>query len=120
MAKSDKPSIDDVIPYIISIIMILYGSLLLHHCNSLIRQKMDPESDLSKGTQDCRLSDDMLVEQGVAIVLIALGVFVLSSTMYSRHPEFFHNTIFFSDKDVDEGGHPFLQYIQMMIHLGPT
>jgi hypothetical protein len=118
MTKSDKTTIDDVVPYIISILMIVYGSLLLHHCNILIRDKMDPESELSKGTQDCKLSDDILLEQGLAIILITLGVFVFGNTMYSRHPKFFHNTIFFSNKDSDEGGHPFLQYIQMMVVLG--
>lgn len=113
--------VDDIFPYVVSVLMVGYGSLLLHHCNTLIRDKMDPDSDLSKGTKDCKLSEDILLEQGIAIVLITLGVLSFSSTMYARHPDFFHATVFFSrSKDSDNGGHPFIKFIYMMITLAIT
>ena len=88
--------INNMTPYIVSISMILYGSLLLHHSNMIIKKKMAPcpttadqlaayDPD-SKKFANCRASDNVLLAQGVAIIVTLMGVLALSATLYSKHP----------------------------------
>ena len=100
-------------PFLIGTAMLAYGALLLHHSNTLIRKRMDPKTTLK-----CPVSDDVLLEQGVAIILILLSIFVLNNALYAHFPGVYQKLTFLGDVHTKYGGHPFAKYIQMMLVLG--
>lgn len=99
-------------PFLVGTSMLCYGALLLHHANTLIRKRM-------KGTikDDCPVSDDILLEQGIAIILILLSIFILNNALYAHFPSVYQKLTFLGDVHAKYGGHPFTKYIQMMIVL---
>lgn len=99
-------------PFLIGTAMLSYGALLLHHANTLIRKRM---KGVIKG--ECPVSDDVLLEQGIAIILILLSLFVLNNALYSQFPSVYRKLTFLGDVHTKYGGHPFTKYIQMMIVL---
>ena len=99
-------------PFLIGTAMLAYGALLLHHANTLIRKKMK-----NNNKKLCDVSDDILLEQGVAIVLILLSIFVLNNALYAHFPSVYQKLTFLGDVHTKYGGHPFAKYIQMMIVL---
>ena len=68
-------------------------------------------------TNDCTVSDDVLLEQGIAIILILLSLFVLNNALYAHFPSVYRKLTFLGDVHTKYGGHPFMKYIQMMIVL---
>ena len=119
--------INNMTPYIVSISMILYGALLLHHSNVIIRKKMEPCPDsvaglavdsTNKQFANCRASDNILLAQGVAIILTLLGVLVLSATLYSKHPGIKQKLNYLGDVHTKYGGHPYAKYAKMLLVLG--
>lgn len=119
--------INNMTPYIVSISMILYGSLLLHHSNVIIRKKMAPcpattdelNNDAnSKKFANCRASDNILLAQGVAIIVTLMGVLALSATLYSKHPGIKQKLNYLGDVHTKYGGHPYAKYAKMLLVLG--
>ena len=100
-------------PFLIGTTMLAYGALLLHHANTLIRKKMKGELK-----DDCSVSNDILLEQGIAIILILLSIFVLNNALYAHFPSVYQKLTFLGDVHTKYGGHPFTKYIQMMLVLG--
>ena len=92
--------------------MLLYGSLLLHHSNTLIRKRFE------KNEKTCKVSDNILLAQGVAIILVALAVFVINNAIYDHFPSFYQKLNYLGDVHTKYGGHNFSKYIKMMIVLG--
>tara|TARA_Y100000389_G_scaffold69495_1_gene66110 strand:+ start:3400 stop:4017 length:618 start_codon:yes stop_codon:yes gene_type:complete len=101
-------------PFLIGTAMLAYGILLCHHANSLIRKKMKEKTDDVSG---CDVSDDVLLEQGIAIILILLSIFVLNNALYAHFPAVYRKLTYLGDVHTKYGGHPFMKYIQMMIVL---
>ena len=104
-------------PFLIGTAMLAYGILLCHHANSLIRKKMKMNDD-DKKVPGCKVSDDVLLEQGIAIILILLSIFVLNNALYAHFPAVYRKLTYLGDVHTKYGGHPFMKYIQMMIVLG--
>ena len=100
-------------PFLVGTAMLCYGALLLHHANTLIRKRMK-----SAIKDDCPVSDDILLEQGVAIILILLSIFILNNALYAHFPSVYQKLTFLGDVHTKYGGHPFTKYIQMMVVLG--
>ncbi len=103
-------------PFLVGIAMLCYGALLLHHANTLIRKRMSDEGI----TDTCKVSENILLEQGVAICLILLSIFVLNNSLYAHFPSVYQKLTYLGDVHTKFGGHPFMKYIQMMIVLGFT
>jgi hypothetical protein len=101
--------------FFVGITMLCYGALLLHHANTLIRKRMDPNDDSS----ECGgYSDDILLEQGVALILVLLSIFVLNNALYAHFPKVYQKLTYLGDVHTKYGGHPFMKYLQMSIVLG--
>ena len=107
--------INNMTPYIVSISMILYGSLLLHHSNMIIKKKM---ADNNQEFANCRASDNVLLAQGVAIIVTLMGVLALSATLYSKHPGIKQKLNYLGDVHTKYGGHPYAKYAKMLLVLG--
>lgn len=108
-------SFDKFSSFFVGIAMLCYGALLLHHANTLIRLRMRKDD----GSQQCGgYSDDILLEQGVAIILILLAIFVLNNALYAHFPSVYQKLTYLGDVHTKYGGHPFMKYLQMMIVLG--
>ena len=107
--------INNMTPYIVSISMILYGSLLLHHSNVIIRKKMENNN---KDFANCRASDNILLAQGVALIVTLMGVLALSATLYSHHPGIKQKLNYLGDVHTKYGGHPYAKYAKMLLVLG--
>ena len=130
--------INNMTPYVISIVMILYGALLIHHSNSIIRNKIASSEALAqaiKTTADqggdfsnlpttvtdipgCKASENILLAQGVAIIITLLGVLTLSATLYSKHPGIKQKLNYLGDVHTKYGGHPYAKYAKMLLVLG--
>jgi hypothetical protein len=104
---------NNMAPYAISICMILYGALLLHHSNQIIKKKI-------KGTaHTCeKYSSNILLAQGIAISLVMLGVLSLLFSVYSKHPEMFQKFAYFGNVHTRYGGHPLMKYLLMTLVMG--
>ena len=88
-------------PFLVGISMMCYGALLLHHANTLIRKRM------TDNAAPCgAVSEDILLEQGIAIVLILLSIFVLNNSLYAHFPGVYQKLTFFGDVHTKYGGHP--------------
>ena len=98
-------------PFLMGIAILCYGSLLLHHSNVIINKKMNNE-------MKDEVSYDILLAQGVAIILILLSIFILNNALYAHFPSVYQKLTFLGDVHTKYGGHPFMKYIQMMIVLG--
>tara|TARA_B100000424_G_scaffold146531_1_gene111675 strand:+ start:58 stop:567 length:510 start_codon:yes stop_codon:yes gene_type:complete len=107
--------INNMTPYIVSISMILYGSLLLHHSNMIIKKKM---TNNNEEFANCRASDNVLLAQGVAIIVTLMGVLALSATLYSKHPGIKQKLNYLGDVHTKYGGHPYAKYAKMLLVLG--
>ena len=118
--------INNMTPYVISIVMILYGALLIHHCNSIIRKKIDAQQAGQQQQGDegnniktnCVASENVLLAQGVAIIITLLGLLTLSATLYSKHPGLKQKLAFLGDVHTKYGGHPYAKYAKMLLVLG--
>ena len=108
-------SLNKLAPFVVGIAMMCYGALLLHHANTLIKKRMVDGQPLS-----CGVSENILLEQGVAIILILLSIFVLNNSLYAHFPSMYQKLTYLGDVHTKFGGHPFMKYIQMMIVLGFT
>ena len=107
--------INNMTPYIVCISMILYGALLLHHSNVIIRKKM---TNNNEEFANCKASDNILLAQGVAIIITLLGLLTLSATLYSKHPGLKQKLAFLGDVHTKYGGHPYAKYAKMLLVLG--
>ena len=107
-----KEGFDKFVPFLVGIAMMLYGALLLHHANTLIKKRMVDGEDVT-----CGVSENILLEQGVAIILILLSIFVLNNSLYAHFPSVYQKLTYFGDVHTKYGGHPFMKYLQMSIVL---
>lgn len=105
-------SLNKLAPFVVGIAMMCYGALLLHHANTLIKKRMVDGQPLS-----CGVSENILLEQGVAIILILLSIFVLNNSLYAHFPSMYQKLTYLGDVHTKFGGHPFMKYLQMTIVL---
>lgn len=71
-----------ILTYTVVISVMIYSILLLNYCNQLIKAKLENKSEI----QNCKLTENVLATQGIAITLLFLSILALLMTMHIYNP----------------------------------
>ena len=116
---SSLQSLEAYVPYLVSLGVIAYGTLLVYTMNKSIESNIQA-ANLNRGDEDsedelCRT--EPLKFQAIAIGVIIVGVIAFLITMFSHHPKFFSNLVSFGDKHKVLGGNTYLNNILLLLVL---
>jgi hypothetical protein len=95
---------NSLMPYTISIGIIIYAALLINHANMII-------DDALKGKASSTNCDHAKTTQGFAITLLCLGIVIFLATVNNRHPGLLDMLTVFAKKG---GNHPFIKYAMII------
>lgn len=115
-------SLESAIPYLVSIGVIAYGTLLVYTMNMSIKNSIEAASrNLNEGNDDDNelelCQSQPLKFQAIAIGVIIAGVIALLITMFSHHPKMFSDLVSFGDSHKQLGGHPYFNTVILVVLL---
>lgn len=97
-----------LVPYSISIGIIIYASLLIHHANTIIDKALNNNSGLS---DECKSAKNT---QGFGIAVLCVGIVLLLATIHNTFPNVLNTLGIFAARG---GKHPIVKYLMIIAML---